>query len=133
MSVAARGIGVSAQAWGLAAKLREVDQEMSPERQTVVFEVHPELCFWALNGRQPMPHGKRKTEGESDRIAALINHGVPASFLAKVLGTLRGGRDDLLDSCAAAWTARRVFDGVAERLPSKVMRDSRGLDMAMWF
>ena len=59
MSVAGGGIGVGAQAWGLRAKLREVDEAMSTERQTVVFEVHPELCFWAMNGRQPMPHGKK--------------------------------------------------------------------------
>ncbi len=132
-SVAAGGIGVSAQAWGLAAKLRDVDETMSPERQTLVFEVHPELCFWAMNGRQPMPHGKKNDVGENDRITALVENGVPKTFIDDELGKLRSGRDDFLDACAAAWTARRVFDNVAERQPSKVERDSRGLDMAMWF
>jgi predicted RNase H-like nuclease len=132
-SVAAGGIGIGAQAWGLAAKLREVDQAMSPELQTVVFEVHPELCFWAMNGRQPMPHAKKTGAGENGRIAVLVNGGVPKTFLDDGLGKLRGGRDDFLDACAAAWTARRVFGGAAERLPSKAERDGRGLDMAMWF
>jgi predicted RNase H-like nuclease len=133
MSVAAGGIGVGAQAWGLAAKLLEVDQAMSTERQTVVFEVHPELCFWAMNGRQPMRHAKKTGAGENDRIAALVQSGVSKTFLDKMLGVLRGGRDDFIDACAAAWTARRVFEGAAERLPNKVVRDGRGLDMAMWF
>jgi predicted RNase H-like nuclease len=132
-SIAAGGIGVGSQAWGLAAKLREVDQAMSPEKQTVVFEVHPELCFWAMNGRQPMPHGKKTGAGENDRITALIQSGVPKTFLDEVLRKLRSGRDDFIDACAVAWTARRVFGGVAERLPSKVVRDGRGLDMAIWF
>ena len=133
-SRAAGGIGVSSHAWGLAAKLREVDGAMSPERQTVVFEVHPELCFWAMNGRQPMQHAKKTGAGENDRIAALIQSGVSKTFLDKMLGELRSGRDDFIDACAAAWTARRVFSNVAaERLPNKVVRDGRGLDMAMWF
>ncbi len=131
-SVAAGGIGVGAQAWGLAAKLREVDEAMSPARQTVVFEVHPELCFWAMNGRQPMRYPK-KNGGENDRIAALVQSGVSKTFLEKVLRELRSGRDDFIDACAAAWTARRVFADAAERLPTNVVRDSRGLDMAMWF
>jgi predicted RNase H-like nuclease len=50
-----------------------------------------------------------------------------------MLDELRSGRDDFIDACAAAWTAQRVFDGAAERLPSNIERDSRGLDMAMWF
>jgi predicted RNase H-like nuclease len=74
MSVAAGGIGVGAQAWDLAAKLREVDQAMSAERQTVIFEVHPELCFWAMNGRQPMSYGKKTGDGENGRLAAFPKH-----------------------------------------------------------
>ena len=54
-------------------------------------------------------------------------------FLNKALGTLRVGRDDFIDACAAAWTARRVLGGVAGRLLDKVVRDGRGLDMAIWF
>lgn len=132
-SVAAGGVGVGAHAWGLREKLREVDGAMSTERQTVVFEVHPELCFWAMNERQPMRHAKKSGTGQCDRIARLVQSGVSKTFLDKVLGDLQSGHDDFIDACAAAWTARRVFDGVAERLPTNVVRDSRGLDMAMWF
>jgi predicted RNase H-like nuclease len=117
---------------GLGYQPREVDEAMSTERQTVVFEVHPELCFWAMNGRQPMPHAKKTGVGENNRIAALIKNAVPETFLDQELGKLGSTRDDFLDGCAAAWTARRVFNSVAERLPKSVVRDSRGLDMAMW-
>jgi predicted RNase H-like nuclease len=133
MSVAAGGIGVGAQAWGLAVKLREIDRAMSVEQQAVVFEVHPELCFRAMNGPQPMAHSKKTAAGQNDRLAALSRSGVPATFLEKALANLRSGRDDFLDACAAAWTARRIFNGVAERLPRTLERDDRGLDMAIWF
>jgi predicted RNase H-like nuclease len=132
-SVAAGGIGVGAQAWGLSTKLREIDSSMTAERQRVVFEVHPELCFWALNSQQPMAHGKKTSAGRSDRIAALSRNRVPQVFLEQTVARLRSGHDDFLDACAAAWTARRIFIGAAERLPRTVERDNRGLDMAIWF
>jgi hypothetical protein len=52
-STASGGIGIGAQAWGLAAKLREVDEAMTVERQALVFEVHPEVSFWAMNSQSP--------------------------------------------------------------------------------
>ena len=86
-----------------------------------------------MNGQQPMPHSKKTVAGENVCIEALVRSGAPAKFLAEVLGGLGSGRNDFLDACAAAWTARRVFDGVAERLPHNALRDGRGLDMAMSF
>jgi predicted RNase H-like nuclease len=132
-SVAAGGIGIGAQAWGLATKLREIDNGMSAERQAVVFEVHPEVCFWALNGGEPMAHSKHTPDGQSARLKVLVQNGLPAPFLTDTLAQLRFGRDDFLDACAAAWTARRIFRGIGKRLPKTLVRDSRGLDMAMWY
>ena len=80
-----------------------------------------------------MRDAKKKAAGEKYRIAALVHSGVPPAFLDAVLGSLRSGRDDFIDASAAAWTARRVFHGVAQRLPGNVTRNGRGLDMAMWF
>ena len=55
-------IGVGAQAWGLAKKLLEADAVMTPVRQQVIREVHPELSFprWRVIGhsttaRRPLP------------------------------------------------------------------------------
>ena len=69
-----------------------------------------------------MPHGKKTGAGENGRIAALIDSGIPKTFLEEELGNLRGARDDFIDACAAAWTARRVFGGTAERLPKGAAR-----------
>ena len=126
------GIGVGAQAWGIAKKLREVDGVMTRARQELIREVHPELSFRMIVGR-PLDHGKKNPEGEGERIAALIGSGFPESYLQTTLAGLRKGRDDFIDACAALWTAERVIRGIAMRIPETIERDSRGLDMAMWF
>ena len=129
----AGGIGIGAQAWGLAAKLREADQAMTPGRQKLVHEVHPELSFWAMNGRAAMPSGKKERAGEDARKDTLAASGFPRAFVQQRPANLRVGRDDFLDACAAAWTARRIATGRAERLPADEDRDARGLDQAIWF
>ena len=131
-SRAAGGLGVGAQAWGLAAKLREADEAMSSQHQTVVHEVHPEVSFWAMSGRVPMPFGKKSAEGEQARQTALIRAGFPREFILGMAAHLRVGRDDFLDACAAAWTAKRIATGSAERFPNTPALDARGLDQAIW-
>jgi predicted RNase H-like nuclease len=39
------GIGIGAQCWGLKKKLVEIDQLMTPAKQRIVHEVHPEVSF----------------------------------------------------------------------------------------
>jgi predicted RNase H-like nuclease len=132
LSRANGGVGVGAQAWGLATKLREVDATMTIERQETVFEVHPELCFCAMNDRAAMAHAKKTPAGEAERLNALRRNGIPAAFVDRELGLARGRRNDFLDACAVAWTARRIWEGVAERFPSTPQFDAKGLDMAIW-
>jgi predicted RNase H-like nuclease len=126
------GIGVGAHAWGLAKKLREVDALMTPARQQVIREVHPELSFQEMVGR-PSDYSKKTTAGKQERIAALIEQGFPDSFVRTVPNGLRVGQDDFLDACAALWTAERIYRGTAKRIPAVPERDVRGLDMAIWF
>ncbi len=132
VSLAGGGIRLSIQAWGLAAKLREADEAMTPERQRIIHEVHPEVSFWAMNRGAPMSRPKKTPEGARDRTYALIRSGFPADIPQPSLA-LKARRDDILDACAAAWSARRVLEGRAGRLPTIVERDSRGLDMAIWY
>jgi predicted RNase H-like nuclease len=132
LSRAAGGIGIGAQAWGLAAKLREADAAMTPERQGIVFEVHSEVSFWAMNGRAPLVRAKKAPEGAKDRADALVRNGFP-EVVHTLPSDLKVGRDDYLDACAAAWTARRVQAGQAGRFPTGIERDGRGLDMAIWY
>ena len=57
------GRGLSQQAWGIAPKIKQVDDAITSECQRWAFEVHPEVCFWALNQRRPMAHNKKTQEG----------------------------------------------------------------------
>jgi predicted RNase H-like nuclease len=132
LSRAKGGIGIGAQAWGLAKKLQEVDALMSPVRQQIIREVHPELSFHQMLGRRLSP-SKKTPNGKQERIAALVKQGFPQSFVREVPRGLDVRLDDFLDACAALWTAERIYQGTAKRIPKTVERDSRGLDMAMWF
>ncbi|KQP54992.1 DUF429 domain-containing protein [Methylobacterium sp. Leaf108] len=128
------GIGVGAQAWGLADKLRQANAAMTPERQDTVREVHPEVSFWAMNGRTPMADGKKSAAGALARTDALAASGFPEAFVRRAPSARpRIGPDDFLDACAALWSARRIAAGSAERLPAAEDRDARGLDQAIWF
>lgn len=128
------GRGLSKQCFGILPKIREVDALMSPGLQRRVREVHPELSFFALNGDFPLRHAKRTQEGRAERLDLLVRAGF-APLLAQALGTRLAGAepDDLLDACAACWSARRIAEGGAAALPPEPHRDSRGLCMQIWY
>ncbi len=50
---------ISKQIFHLFPKMREIDALMTPELQVRVFEVHPELAFWAMNGKAPLSLPKK--------------------------------------------------------------------------
>lgn len=100
------GRGLSQQAFGIGSKIKQVDDAITPETQQWAFEVHPEVCFWALNGQRPMAHNKKTKEGAADRLSAL-NPIFPE--IGHHIGSRPSGvaKDDLLDAAVAAWTALR--------------------------
>ena len=59
------GAGISKQAHGIYPKILEVNWALTPSIQGRVFELHPEVSFWALAGGQPMAHPKRTVKGYS--------------------------------------------------------------------
>ncbi len=129
------GRGVSPYAWGIYPKVREVDAALRADAglQAWVREVHPEVCFWALNGQEPMAHGKKKPEGRRERLELIETH-----FGAGVVEPLRAlfpakdvADDDILDAFAALWTAERVLKEKAETLPADPPVDGAGLRMEM--
>lgn len=128
-----RALGISKQCFAILPKIREVDRFMTPGRQRSVFEVHPELCFLRMNNGQPMTFGKRSPEGMAARKELLIRNGF-AAIVTQALGSRNAGvaNDDVLDACAACWTARRIAVGVATTIPAVSPLDSRGLRMEMW-
>jgi predicted RNase H-like nuclease len=129
---AAGGIGIGAQAWGLASKLRHADAIMTPALQRLVYEVHPEISFRWMTG-SVLNFGKKKAAGQQEREQALIAAGFSKSHLDGLLTEVKAARDDVFDACAALWTAERIYRGDAERIPDTVHLDVRGLDMAIWY
>ena len=120
------GASMSAQAFGLVAKVREVDAALTPELQQHIVEVHPELAFRRLAGRSTMA-SKKTAAGVGERVAALRR------WLLDVDEVLSRTPvpvpvDDALDALACAWTARRMLAGQVEVLGDGA-RDSRGLLM----
>ena len=126
---------VSKQCFMLFAKMREVDETMTPELQARVFEVHPELAFWALNGETPMDLPKKvKSRPDADGLDLRKSLLVQAGFVKADLETSKWpksvvGPDDIVDAFAAAWSARRLLQGGAVTLPAAPPRDGRGLRM----
>ncbi len=111
--------GVSRQAYLLLAKIREVDELMSPALQSRVVEVHPELSFAAMAGG-PMRHNKKTAEGRAERLAALALAAPPKAPGAAA--------DDVLDALAVLWTAQRVERADERRLGDGAV-DAKGLRM----
>lgn len=121
------GKKISKQTYFLVKRIADVDRLMDAALQRCIVEVHPEVCFWALNGGTPLPHYKKTADGQKERLALLST--VFSDELAAVETPARADRDDLLDACAAAWTAWRFATGQHGTLPLNPPLDSRGLRM----
>jgi predicted RNase H-like nuclease len=129
---------VSKQLFNIAPKIREVDEclRMSPEAAKRVFEVHPELAFWRLNGEQALTEPKKVKSrpyepGLALRRGLLIAAGLPGETV-NASPPKGAAADDLLDALACAAIARRIYVGIAEPFPNPPPRDAFGLAMAIW-
>ncbi|MFL6170322.1 MAG: DUF429 domain-containing protein [Ornithinibacter sp.] len=120
------GQGVGAQAFALRAKILEVDAWLRSRPTVEVVEVHPEVSFATMTGG-PLP-GKRTTEGQQARLAALARAGVARPSVLKGTGY---GPDDVLDACAVAWSAHRRATGEARWLPDPPEVFSDGIPAAI--
>ncbi|MDX5594907.1 DUF429 domain-containing protein [Pseudovibrio sp. SPO723] len=127
---------VSKQAFYLFPKIRELDEVMLPALEETIFEVHPEMAFWRLNGQAPIPLPK-KVKGQPNgagldmRRDLLTQFDYSKRFLDQK-PPKGAGRDDVLDACVNAVIAERLFHGEAEPFPQDFRRDGRGLRMAIW-
>lgn len=131
------GKKLSKQSWNITPKIREVDLLLFSEHpaREVLYETHPEVLFWALNGGQPMAHAKRRRVdlrfvGLNERLALLQAYFPQASALYE--DALRRyprrqlGRDDVVDALAAAVAARMTPHAT---LPPQPERDVHDLPM----
>jgi len=129
---------VSKQLYMIAPKIREIDAVLRTGSELVrqVFEVHPEVAFWRLNGECALDEpkkvkGKPYEPGLALRRNLLENAGIPRSVL-QTPPPRGAGPDDLLDALACAAIARRLHAGVARSFPAEMTRDEFGLPMAIW-
>jgi predicted RNase H-like nuclease len=129
---------VSKQLFMLAPKIREVDAALRAEAKLSqrVFEVHPEVAFWRLNGEAALSEpkkvkGRPYEAGLALRRQLLIRAGLPAATV-EAMPPKGAGPDDLIDALACAAVARRIHAGDALPFPEPPERDAFGLTMAIW-
>ena len=122
----------------IAPKIREVDACLRAESGIAarVFEVHPEVAFWRLNGARALDEPKKVKgrcyePGLELRRRLLTDAGVPVEA-ANAAPPSGAGPDDLLDALACAVIARRIHAGAARPFPDPPERDGFGLPMAIW-
>ena len=129
---------VSKQLFNIAPKIREVDEALraSPDAAARVFEVHPELAFWRLNGERGLTEPKKvKSRCYEPGLALRRELLIAAGLVPEVVNApppKGAGPDDLLDALACAAIARRIHAGIAEPFPNPPQRDQFGLPMAIW-
>jgi predicted RNase H-like nuclease len=129
------GKGVSAQAFGIYKKVREIDELLrdNPALADILFEVHPEVCFAAWHG-SPILAKKATQEGFQKRLALTEPHFGEGTY-NQIRSQFRKrdvSNDDILDALAALWTAQRIVTNSAESLPKAELRDAHGIPMRIW-
>ena len=134
------GRRVTCQAFALYGKIAKVDRLLraSPMLRQRVFEIHPEISFWAWNGYQPLAHRKKSHDGKTERLR-LIRDRYGDDGIA-IMTALRDRHwchevadDDLHDAFAALWTAERIYTAQFRSLPEEPVVDFVGLPMRIAF
>ena len=114
-------IGLSKQSYLLAPKIIELDQFLqgNPYHHCAIKETHPELSFWEMNSRTPLP-SKHTTEGREKRKELLQKHNCTVSSFQS--------KDDL-DALACLWSALRIQKKEAHSIPAQIPRDRYQIPM----
>jgi predicted RNase H-like nuclease len=139
-ATSAEGRAVAKQSFAIFPKIIQLDIWLreNTDRAARVHECHPEASFWAMNDETPVPLPKKVKgspwpQGLAYRRDLLARHGFdPLLVTGETARLHRVGPDDLLDACAACWTAARIAQGRARSFPSPPERDAHGLPIAIW-
>ena len=129
---------VGSTEWSLYPKIINLDRELTPLYQRWCFEVHPELSFYEWNQQAPMQNDKKSDLGIAER-EGLIDEFWP-EIREQIISNVSGenipnnivARDDINDAFAALWTALRIYNGNAVRIPERPDIDVRGLRTEIW-
>lgn len=130
---------VGSNEWALYPKIINLDLAITPLHQRWCFEIHPEVSFYSWNNGAPIQDEKDSDPGRQVR-EALIDAAWPnvrmdllASLQQQGISREHYSLDDLNDAFAAVWTARKILQGQAQRIPEAQEIDARGLRMEMWY
>ena len=127
---------LSKQVLSIIPKIKQVDQLLLVDKnaKSYIREIHPELCFWALNHKKSMTFPKKDERGIQERKEVLtsvypycvdiFNYAVE-KYLRKEVA-----KDDILDALVAAVTASKERQGLST-IPDNPKVDSKGLPMEM--
>lgn len=130
---------ISPWTFGIVPKIAEVNDELEDrDGGPHVREVHPELCFWALNRESAMKRKKSTIGGQEERLCVLERSVVENRARQIHLDARRYCKDlgdgveddDILDALAAAVTARRGHNKL-KSLPANPQPDDVG-KMLYW-
>lgn len=122
--------GMGAVTWGLLHRYAEVDREMAPYRQRVIFEVSPELSFFQLNNDHPMKFSKRSHIGMEER-KALLKGRIQGMERIVDADVPKVQPWQLIDAAACLWTTRRIASRAMTRIPEDPEWDETGLRMEL--
>ena len=126
--------GVSAQAFGIAPKIRAADEYLRahPDAQRWLWECHPELSFRALAAGEVL-RDKKSVAGQAERLALLSERfpGVLEALQQLPAGSRQAELADALDVLASLYTALRIRANDFNQLGGET--DAAGLVMRMVF
>jgi predicted RNase H-like nuclease len=122
---------ITIQSFAIFPKIREVDRVMRSKRSQHIFEVHPEIAFWLMNGKGEVADSKKTQAGAERRKKLLIKWNLPTHIVDR-RPPQGAAADDLLDALACAAVARRIHAGLTQPFPDPPPRDAFGLAMAIW-
>ena len=110
------------------ATVPEVEAWVRSRPTVVVLGAHPELSFTAMTGA-PIVAGKETDDGRVARLAALRAAGLASPSVLHGTGY---AAHDVLDACAAAWTAARRMNGEAHPPPDPSQTSPHGIPAGIW-
>ena len=135
----ANGRGLSQQSWNIVSKIREIDDLMLSQKtlRGVMRECHPEICFWALNGKQAMQYNKKSEQGRQERLTVLKKYFQSCNELFEQAASQYLRRqlayDDIIDAMVCAVTSARGYKNYST-VPAMPQQDVHGLaiEMVYW-
>lgn len=130
------GKKLSKQSWFITPKIKEADSFIRKSgKPQILKEMHPELCFRAMNGFSEMQYNKKTDEGFEERLKVLKKFRKDAvaivNYCMKEYKRKDTARDDIVDALALALAAGNSKP--ARTFPEEPEFDSFGLPMVIHY